>query len=1637
MQEFRTSRAVLVAISRYETTRWNLKTPVDDATKLADVLRAQHGFSIEELYDANATIDGIRTHLAGLKNALDERDRMLFYFAGHGLSASEDGQGARGYILPHDARDDGSKLLPMEELDGLLSELRCRHMLVVLDCCFAGAYRWSNKRNVVIPPANLNRKRYQWFVEDPAWQAIASAASDEEAVDTVLSRTIGKRIEAETHSPFAAALIAGLEGAADIAPEGGDGIITATELFLHVETTLFSGSADGESQKPVLWPLEKHAKGQYVFKTPGREIDLPEAPELDPAANPWRGDEPYGRADRKLLSGRRYAAEDLLGKVLAQRLTVLSGASGSGKTSLIEAGLLWRTEAHDILSVVLAPGADPFASLADALREAAPDAPAPPSADRLRTEPGALAAWAAKHGRPLLLVIDRMEDLLRSPPEEIALFAGLLREALDKAEPTAAPRQDRERAVAVLEAQGYLGVVSMDQGRDGSWWAWGRKRGDEQRVEVRWPQMPLRILLVARSGFEDGLAAAFGKEWPDDVFRLDGMSPADLRRVVEEPASVRAMRFESDDLVDDIAKAFVDMPGALPLLSAALHDTYLRYLASRDDDRILKRAHYQPAKGGIEVALAERADKVVDAAGEATARRVLGRLVARDAGRWVRRRASLAEFDYRSTEETEAARALIDRLVESRLAVRDRAGRGAYLELAHDALIVGWPRLQSWLEADKTAIADLGRLAPAAEQWRRAGDAHLWTGGAQLDSAVRLLSADYPRLNDLEERFALESARRARNRSLRLGLLTAFALSGLVAAGWYSINLGIQKRRANAEQVTRNWIQTGNSVSAAAFVTDLMERDPQVRSEELRWSLTRAMHEAGERVIVAHDARSKQLQRLHVEPKGLRFVVATSRSVRGWGRNGKPLFETLSSTTKIVASDVAWNTQRIVTAEAGEVVVSDWGGGGAQVRFQLGEIVRQVAFDEAESAVLALGEKGLGCVWSLKSRPAGGAGGGCTAPLKSPAGLAELAWRPKSAELVGIDYTGRLNVWRYLDGTVTGHSLHESGEAADNVYPRQIAVAPNGETALTWVDHFGLKIADSDKIAAVLWDLTKSQPEPVQLADVSKIGGAVFAPSSRYFAIRSDKAARVFDVQSAAAKWRGRPATPGVYSHLAALVGHNSYIRDIRFSADGETIVTASDDHALRLWDARTGEPRATMKGHTQPVRQAHLTDDGCFAISTADDRSARVWARAGAWNERLSERPCDGKQRKREFHATALRFGASGALVVSADSDGHARIWDAAQPGSRPVRLEGRPANRDDQALALAISSGSEWLAVGGGPPSDDDKPGWLMLYKRSPDAAPNAFRLVATLALPEQPRSLDFSGASDALRLVVARGKGKATIMRVVDGKLEPVRTLEPPPAIQAESSDTLRITRAAWSADGSRIAGAVKAGSKGYVCLWEHAGSGAEPAGGSKPRCRKLTAEPQGLAWGRSGRRLAASDGNAYLYVWADADREDVEKVQLPDDNYAPEIAFVGDDLVAARLRNHTLFMRSLSLGREVYERRLPERPAALAVHPMGRLLATAHVDGSIHLMALPDLDDMIAQAKRDLPRCLDGSEWLRYQVGDRTSSGEVGRPGSDGRQTAPAWCRDKWPSRAGPAVMGASGVAAAVSGGSAWALSATAR
>ncbi len=739
---FRKSLAVVIGIDEYGDGIPRLRSAMNDARRLGAILADEHGYEVTTLLDADATKAAIEeVLLRRLPDLLDDEDRALVYFAGHGVALDGD-EGPNGFILPQDARPgDPTTYVEMTWLADAISALTCRHMLVVLDSCFSGAFRWSSMRDLISPPEVVHQERYERFVHDPAWQVITSAAADQTASDQLLSGNLGSRGDQGVHSPFALALFDALAGGADLAPAGGDGIVTATELYLYLEETLQPETmARGIRQTPGLWPLRKHGKGEFIFRVPGRALDLPPAPPLTFENNPYRGLAAYEKADAPVFFGRETVVEELSRRVAAAPLTVVLGASGTGKSSVVKAGVLPALEKDGAWRSlpVARPGTTPFQALARSLSGAG--APVDPSPEGILE---AVRRLVAGEGPGVVLVLDQLEELVT-----------LVR----------AP----ETRVAFLEL-----VAKM--------------------MEVGGPR--LRIVVTLRSDFEANFdRSALEDAWRTGRYVVPPMSRQDFRAVIEGPASLKVLYFEPYGLVETLLDEVVAMPGGLPLLSFTLSEMYRRYVERGGGDRSMTQEDYD-ALGGVVGALRSRADAEfsdLDDAHQASLRRLMLRMVVMEQGKLARQRVTRRALEHWDPEEGARLATVVERLSDARLVVEDVTPDGiAYVEPAHDALVNAWGRLLDWTHEAENQEPDLHflhALERTAEDWDRSEPGLrgglLWRDKVRSHRLWSLRRKDRIQLNAAEDRFCRASI--ARRRFIRNGvaaLVSTIAVAGLVAMG--------------------------------------------------------------------------------------------------------------------------------------------------------------------------------------------------------------------------------------------------------------------------------------------------------------------------------------------------------------------------------------------------------------------------------------------------------------------------------------------------------------------------------------------------------------------------------------------------------------------------------------------------------------------------------------------------------------------------------------------------------------------------------------------------------------------------------------------------------------------------------------
>ena len=257
------SHAVVIGIDQYQSLP-RLGGAVRDARKVADYLK-NHGFEVSLLLDGQATRAAI-TRLVGdvLPGKVGDNDRVLVYFAGHGLSRG-DGEAAMGYLMPVEGQRDApaSTAISMAELQRWFSQYPAKHVLYIADACYSGLS--IGTRSAGLSPEAKHYLRD--ITKHPARVMLTAGSSGQEAHEYL------------GHGLFTYFLLQGMGGAADV---NGDGLVTTDELAAYVKPNVakVARSHYGAQQHPQ---LARMGEGEFLFVTPNTKKQIGAGPAQLPA----------------------------------------------------------------------------------------------------------------------------------------------------------------------------------------------------------------------------------------------------------------------------------------------------------------------------------------------------------------------------------------------------------------------------------------------------------------------------------------------------------------------------------------------------------------------------------------------------------------------------------------------------------------------------------------------------------------------------------------------------------------------------------------------------------------------------------------------------------------------------------------------------------------------------------------------------------------------------------------------------------------------------------------------------------------------------------------------------------------------------------------------------------------------------------------------------------------------------------------------------------------------------------------------------------------------------------------------------------------------------------------------------------
>ncbi|MGF1988850.1 MAG: caspase family protein [Nostoc sp. ZfuVER08] len=1277
---FNRNFAVIIGINNYQNSIRKLITAVPDALKLAEIIQKQHEnlkpqyqaqnkYEVQLFLNQRASLSQLKQLIADFKQgqiSLDrekvtvtESDRLLFYFAGHGiaLDALENQEGPVGYLIPQDAiSGDSSTYLPMQELHDALNALPCRHLLAILDCCFAGAFRWASLKREVVRKVKVYKERYDRFISDRAWQVITSASDDQKALDSLGSR--GRVTDGnEVHSPFAQALFDVLLG------KGGDlnqdGMVTATELYSYLRDRVEIASENYyQRQTPSLCPLRKHDKGEFIFLLPDFDRDkLEDAPPLNVEKNPYRGLSSYDEKDSNLFFGREEQIQKLYQKVVdnKQQLTLVLGASGTGKSSLVKAGLIPKLRKDDKTWRILPPfrpGESPLKSLNKVLESVKQPLIQAGTSSRLFTPAEeSLANWFKNNPQAkLLVVIDQFEELI----------------TLSKSE----------------EAEKFQIFI--------------------KNILAQYPNN-IHVVITLRLDFEAQFQTSVLKDfWNDDArFVVSPMNQNEFRQAIEKPALEKVLYFDPPSLVDELINEVVQMPGALPLLSFTLSELYLKYLGDRTrDNRALTKKDYEEL-GRVVGSLTKRANQEYDQlvkenpAYQDTVRQIMLRMISLQGGELARRQVPKSELVYSEQEENKRVQTVIKRFSEARLIVEGSNAQGeSYVEPAHDALVQGWNQLLAWKKENEENIILQRRLTPAVVEWKNVAsqqkkpnvlvktepfldwidrkldvvenlvntinnkvskntqersrdksEDYLWDDNPYLNVLNEKLQSSDNWLTEVEGKFVQLSVRQ-RQRNTRLRFTAAISFVAVLSAFFWGLTAQREAQigQTQASRLTSEVnllsnrefealfesLRAGNSLRSGLLW--LFKPEDTLRNEVVS-TLQKSVYRVRERnrleiKKLVDRFKDKQLDRISFDATGkLMATFINDKEIELWDLENQkqPIYKFKAESDRISSGIYSPDTSKLAVITQDKKTIQLWNTQNNQKFFQLEPqgSIRDVLFSP-DSKLLAISvENDTLMLWSLESNQ-------WLFSIKLSENFFNMTWsddgrylitnafappyNPRNWDLAGKEVNKKIELPLGIktaqglrlspnvkqinnisvtgrEGTTTSEVLDLNGQSLLPSFKKYHKLKGDG---VVW-SHDGKQIATVDDDGIVrLWDFQDKYLDEFQITENTDNYKRTF--SSKFLAIPSKN--NTIDVWNWNNKQKLRPLP---------LNSQNSH-KLTKFSSNGKLLAVYGDSGIIDLWDLERQQQLLSLNTSQSGIVDISFSSDDKLLATAGNDGTVKVW---------------------------------------------------------------------------------------------------------------------------------------------------------------------------------------------------------------------------------------------------------------------------------------------------------------------------------------------------------------------------------------------------------------------------------------------
>lgn len=953
--------------------------------------------------------------------------------------------------------------------------------------------------------------------------------------------------------------------------------------------------------------------------------------------NPYRGLLKFTEDDAQFFFGRTAAIQSLLNTIQylvetgttrqVPDLIAVLGPSGSGKSSLVRAGLipaLWagRIEGSQQWPLkVMLPGAHPLDALAQVFE------------GKVGQELGAIRASLNGGEKALHELI--VECLVLAKAPETAVFVLVI----DQFEETFTLCEDE------LERRAFI---------------------DQILYAIQTRRNRAFIILTMRTDFYSKVAAykSLAEVITLNQMLVSPMTEKELREAILLPAEAVGLELEKA-LVETLLKDTFEAPGVLPLLQHTLLELF-----QRREGNLLTLAAYQEI-GGVKGALAHRADTILDSmpmAQRHIVRRILMRLVhPGDGTPDTRRRATFSEI-LPQGHQPEEVEALIQTLADANLIVTSRSQESGemILDVTHEALIKEWPRFQSWLDWDRQGLRIRQQLAQATREWlARNRDEDSLYRGARLLEAEEWVAANPGEINPAEAEFmaasmtlrdaeatekeaqrqrelaaaqqlateaqareqaeaerVVEAEARARDqeqaaRSLRKRAVIMAGIGVIAIILAMMASLLFFRAREQTEIAEREQkLATSRELAATALTT--LTRDPELStllaiqgvsigdSSQAQSALRQALQSLNSQLTLTK--MENLVGKVAFSPDGKRLVAADiAGTIQIWDAvSGQELLTLTGPEAQVNTLTFSQDGKRLaISSDDGTATVWDVVSGRELLTRTVPEAeVYPMAFSlDGKRLALSGDEQGTIKLWDVASDVE-------LLTLTAYKGaIYSLAFSPDGKRLVTCDSDGRVKVW----DASTGQEL--------------FALADQGWDVI--FSHDGKRLGTAS--GGLVWDATSGQQLQTLVKDSGDVLAEAFSPDWQYLASGFyDGTIKVWDMESGRVVW--------------ASVGHKREVYDLAFSTDGNRLVTASDDGTAKVWDVASGRELLTLIEPLGSLDAVAFNSEGTH-IATAASGTIRIWQ----------------ANHPDVFAGFSAAFNTDGTRLATVSSNNLVKVWDVA----------------------------------------------------------------------------------------------------------------------------------------------------------------------------------------------------------------------------------------------------------------------------------------------------------------------------------------------------------------------------------------